>query len=56
MEIINPYFFLSFGGSMIVLPLCSWFAFKTGQKETFYLLMTASVVYWICALPKIQTS
>ena len=41
----NPYFFLSFMGSLLVLPVASWFSFRHGA--TFYLLLSASLVYFI---------
>jgi len=46
-EIINPYFFLSFIGSMIVLPIATWLTYKMEVGTSFYLLLIATFVYWI---------
>lgn len=43
--ILNPYFFLSFMGSLIVLPIASYFAFKQGLSSSFYFLLAASLIY-----------
>lgn len=46
-EILNPWFFASFMGSLLVLPLASWFAYSGGAQTSFYLLLAATVVYFI---------
>lgn len=46
-EIQNPYFFLSFLGSLLVLPVTSWFCFKNGDSLPFYLLLSATSIYLI---------
>lgn len=43
--ILNPYFFLSFMGCLLVLPIASWLSYKSGAP--FYLLTAASLVYLI---------
>lgn len=46
-EIINPYFFLSFIGSMIVLPISCWLCYKHNDTLSFYFLLVALLVYAI---------
>ena len=41
----NPWFFISFMGSLLVLPLASWLSYKQGAA--FYLLLSASILYFI---------
>ena len=41
----NPYFFLSFMGSLLILPVASWLSYKQGAP--FYLLLSASILYFI---------
>lgn len=41
----NPYFFLSFMGSLLVLPVASWFSYRHGA--TSYLLLSATLLYFI---------
>lgn len=48
-EIQNPYFFLSFIGSLIVLPICCWFCYKSNSPASFYFSLAALVVYAIGA-------
>lgn len=43
--ILNPYFFVSFMGCLLVLPVASWLSYKSGAS--FYLLIAASLVYFI---------
>lgn len=43
--ILNPYFFLSFMGCLLVLPVASWLSYKSGTS--FYLLIAASLIYFI---------
>ena len=45
-EILNPWFFLSFMGSFVVVPLTTWLYYQSnGHDATFYLLLGASIVY-----------
>jgi uncharacterized membrane protein len=45
-EILNPWFFLSFMGSLVVTPLSTWLYYETnGTDASFYLLLTASMLY-----------
>jgi uncharacterized membrane protein len=44
--ILNPWFFASFMGSLILLPVSTWMSFKTGGYDlTFNLLLAATVLY-----------
>ena len=43
----NPYFFVSFMGSLLVLPVASWLSYNNFNTTTFYLLLSASLVYFI---------
>lgn len=44
-SIQNPWFFLSFMGSLLVLPVASWLSYKQGAA--FYFLLSASLLYFI---------
>lgn len=43
--ILNPYFFLSFMGSLLVLPVATWLSYKAAAPISFYLLLAATVLY-----------
>jgi uncharacterized membrane protein len=43
--ILNPYFFVSFVGSLLVLPVAAWLSYKSGTPASFYLLIAATIVY-----------
>jgi uncharacterized membrane protein len=44
--ILNPLFFASFMGTLIVLPVCTWFTYKAGGTSmAFYLILAAAIVY-----------
>lgn len=45
--ILNLYFFISFMGSILVLPITTWMAYKGASPEAFYMLLTASLIYGI---------
>ncbi|PBQ33275.1 hypothetical protein CNR22_16335 [Sphingobacteriaceae bacterium] len=45
--ILNPYFFTSFMGSLVLLPVASYFSFKNGPGTSFYFLLSATLVYII---------
>ncbi len=42
----NPYFFTSFMGCLLVLPVTCWLSYKTNQP-TFHLSLAAALVYLI---------
>ncbi len=44
--ILNPYFFMSFMGSLIVLPVACWLSWRSGS-HSFYWLLAAALVYTI---------
>jgi uncharacterized membrane protein len=44
-EIQNPLFFISFMGTLLLLPISTWLQYKVGVSNTFYLLLAASLVY-----------
>jgi uncharacterized membrane protein len=46
-EIQNPYFFLSFIGTLLILPLTAWYAYHHADKSVFFLLLAASLFYLI---------
>lgn len=46
-EILNPVFFASFMGTLILLPVCTWLHYKSGMSTTFWLLLAASLIYAI---------
>lgn len=43
--ILNPYFFISFMGSLLVLPIAAWLNYKEGGTISCYLLIAATLVY-----------
>lgn len=43
--ILNPWFFASFMGSLIVLPLATWFSYHAGVNFSFWLLLSATAMY-----------
>ncbi len=45
--ILNPAFFLSFFGALVVLPVTTWLSYTTFPDIKFYLLFIASVIYII---------
>ena len=44
-EILNPYFFMSFMGSLILLPVAAWMTYKTGNTAAFYFMLAAAILY-----------
>lgn len=46
-EILNPYFFISFMGSLMVLPISCWLCYKHNDILSFYFLLVALLVYAI---------
>ena len=46
-EILNPWFFMSFMGTLGVLPVATWLQYKAGHTESFYYLLAASVLYLV---------
>ena len=47
-EILNPWFFLSFLGSLVVIPLSTWLYYQRNPPDaSFYLLFGASIAYII---------
>ena len=46
-EILNPYFFLSFMGSAIVLPIACWLTYRAGGGVGFYFMLTATLLYYV---------
>jgi len=43
----NPYFFISFVGNLLVLPLMTWLSYKNCSRTTFYLFTSATLIYLI---------
>ena len=43
----TPYFFISFMGSLVVLPMAAFLSYKNCSLATFYLLLTATLIYII---------
>lgn len=43
--ILNPYFFMSFMGSVILLPIAAWMTYKTGNTAAFYFMLAAAILY-----------
>ena len=48
--ILNPWFFASFIGTLILLPVCTWLSYSPGENSiSFYLLLSATLVYAVAA-------
>ncbi|MBC7828256.1 MAG: DUF1772 domain-containing protein [Chitinophagaceae bacterium] len=46
--ILNPVFFASFIGTLILLPVCTWTIYKNeAASMSFYFLLTAALIYGI---------
>ena len=43
--ILNPWFFASFMGSLIALPLATWLSYHADVNFSFWLLLSATVIY-----------
>jgi uncharacterized membrane protein len=43
--ILNPLFFASFMGALILLPLSTWLHYRSGASSSFLLLLAASLIY-----------
>jgi uncharacterized membrane protein len=44
-EILNPLFFMSFMGTLFLLPLSTWLQYNPFTPVRFYLLLGATIVY-----------
>ncbi|MCS3799435.1 DUF1772 domain-containing protein [Niastella sp. OAS944] len=44
-EILNPLFFMSFIGTLILLPVSAWVQYSNPAHTRFYLLLAATVIY-----------
>ena len=45
--ILNPLFFLTFVGTLLLLPISTWLQYIQGNSNTYYLLLGASLIYII---------
>lgn len=45
--ILNAWFFTSFMGTLVVLPLVTWWSYHMGDSFSFWLLLGATIVYVI---------
>ncbi|CAL1517676.1 hypothetical protein MMC2321_01412 [Chitinophaga sp. MM2321] len=45
--ILNAWFFTSFMGSLVVLPLATWLSYHVGGNFSFWLLLAATTIYAI---------
>jgi uncharacterized membrane protein len=45
--IINPVFFMSFLGTLIVLPVCTWLIYSPNDALIFYFMLAAAIIYAI---------
>lgn len=44
-EILNPVFFLSFMGTLFMLPISTFLHYKSGDMIAFWLLLAATILY-----------
>ena len=45
--VLNGWFFASFMGSLIFLPLATWLSYRSGFEPSFWLLLSAAALYAI---------
>ncbi|MCF2446830.1 DUF1772 domain-containing protein [Dyadobacter sp. CY345] len=45
--IVNPVFLSSFLGTLLLLPLSTYFVYQDGLSDRFWLLFAATLLYWI---------
>lgn len=46
--ILNPWFFASFIGTVVMLPVCAWLCYKNGAASiSFYFLLAAALIYLV---------
>lgn len=43
--ILNPYFFMSFMGSLILLPIATWLSYRSGASQNFYFILSSALLY-----------
>ncbi len=43
-SILNPYFFISFMGCLVVLPVAAWLSYKGVSPISFYFLLAATII------------
>ena len=48
--ILRPYFFLTFMGSALVLPVTAWMIYRTGTSTNFYFMAAAASSYIVGVL------
>ncbi|MBC7935391.1 MAG: DUF1772 domain-containing protein [Rhizobacter sp.] len=48
--ILRPYFFISFMGSLAVLPVAGWLSYTRGSSTAFYLLLFATIIYTVAVV------
>lgn len=46
-EIQNPVFFISFMGTLLMLPVCTFMNYKTGAMNNFWMLLVATILYCV---------
>jgi uncharacterized membrane protein len=44
-EILNPYFFITFFGALIILPITTWYSYAHLSKTCFLLLLASTIIY-----------
>lgn len=44
-EILNPLFFMSFMGTLILLPVSTWLQYSNPVPARFYLMLAATIIY-----------
>ncbi len=43
----NPVFFISFMGSVVILPYSTWLCYKNGDTTLWYLMLAATLLYGV---------
>ncbi len=45
--ILNPVFFISFMGCLVVLPIACWLCYRIGDSTAFNFLLAATIIYFV---------
>ncbi len=45
--ILNPVFFISFMGCLVILPIACWLSHRIGDSASFNFLLVAAIIYFV---------
>jgi uncharacterized membrane protein len=46
-SILNPAFFVTFFGTLVLLPICTWSEYSTAVPNSFYLFLFTTIIYTV---------